>query len=180
MKAASIMQIVFSGFGKNLLITVLASILPIATGIGLTFLMNAVKSKGLRIAFRLIAVFFYCLAPLALLIILYFLLFASIRNPMPPVVAALTLSHLGYFVMRYDKSATALKNILVNSLGLLSSVFLWSTTVGYVGVIDVVKACTNISGVRYNYSYCWIALLICFLVLAVINIPRMILKETMK
>ena len=180
MNQASIMQIVFSGFGNNMLITFLASILPIAIGIGLTFLMNAVKSKGLRILFRIIAVLFYCLAPLILMLLSYRVVFMTVRTALLSIVVALTISHIGYFVMRYDSNATAAKNIVINSLGVLSSVFLWSTVSGYVGFNDIVKACNFISSMEYDFSYYWIALIVCFLVLAVINIPRMILKEKIK
>ena len=63
MSGFSVFKIILSGFSYNLLFTLLASILPVAAGIGLSFAMKATKSRGGRTAIRLFGVFFYCLVP---------------------------------------------------------------------------------------------------------------------
>ncbi len=168
------------GFLNNILIMLLSSLLPAIVGIGLTFLVGMVKKKGLRIPLRIIGAVFYSLAPMPLMLYLFFNPFSHSIVRIISVVLALSISHLGYYMMCYDASASIGKNIAVNSLGLLSSTFLWSMVSSFIGQSDIISACRVITGSTYQYECYGIVLLICFVVLAILNIPRMILKEVIK
>ena len=173
-------SMVFTGLLNNLLVMLLASIVPAGVGIGLTFLMKSVGTKGIRLPFRIIGAVFYSLAPITLLLVLFFWTFARSTLTMPSVVIALMISHLGYFAMHFDKDASVGKNIVVNTLGLLSSLFMWSMVSGYVGFNDVVHMGNQIRGISFDPGILSVVLMITFVVLAALNVPRMILKETMK
>lgn len=173
--------VIAEGLGNNILITVLASIVPAAVGTGLTFLVGHVNKKGLRLPLRIISGVLYSFAPIALMMFIFFNLMASVKSSgILPAILAISISHLGFYMMCYDASASIPKNIVVNSLGMLTSAFLWSTAVGYIGGIDVVQACNMIRARTFDPGPIIYVLLICFGILVVLNVPRMILKEVMK
>ena len=173
-------SLLLTGFVNNLLVTVLAAIIPAGVGIGLTFLMKAVDQRGLRIPLRVIGAVFYSLAPTALLTFLYFCVMATARSQMVPVILTLMISHLGFFPMFFDAGASAGKNIVVNLIGLFASLFMWSTISSLIGYHDIVYVGTMARQSTFDAKYCVIVLLITFVFLAVLNVARMILKEVMK
>ena len=168
----------FSGLLNNLLIVLLSSIVPIGAGIGFTFAMRAIKKRGIRILLRILGVLSYALAPMALMMCLFFNLYHL--ESLTVIVLSLSLSHLGFFLVFYDNGSSAGKNIAVNILGLLSSVFMWSMAAGYIGYGEMLRICNLYAAKYYVTSYYFPALIAAFAVLLALNIPRMILKERMK
>lgn len=179
--AANASSLILSGFLNNLLMTVLAALLPLGLGIGMTFLMKHVDKKGLRIPLRVVGAVFYSFAPVALLLYLFFSVIRSVSGGgILPVVLTLMISHLGYFMMRFEPDASVGKNIVVNTLGLFSSLFMWSMIAGYIGCHDMVYASNMVRSLTFDAGITLTVLAIAFGMLAVLNVPRMILKETMR
>ena len=171
---------ILSGLLNNFLLMFLSSIIPAGIGIGLTLLMKSVGTKGIRLTFRIIGAVFYSMAPIVLLLYLYFFVAVQIGLSILIIVLALTIPHLGWFAMFFDAEASAAKNIVVNTLGLLSSTFMWSMVSNFIGYRDIVGVSNYIRGMTYNVSSLLIVLLITVIILAALNVPRMILKEKMK
>ena len=172
-----------SGLLNNLLIMLLSAIVPLIIGIGLTILVGKVEKKGLRIPLRIVGTMFYSLAPIALLLFLFFNVFGVARAEnagMISVILTIMISHLGFFMIFYDASGSIKKNIVVNIMGLFSSTFLWSMAGSFVGVHEIISCAKMISGKAFEFGVYGTVLLICFAILAALNIPRMILKEVMK
>ena len=170
----------FTGLLNNILITVLSAVLPLGAGIGSTFLLNAVKVKGFRIAMRIVGALFYSLPPIVLLLVMYYNGVMLRPDPMVSVVLALTVSHLGYFMLMYDPNASAGKNIAVNSLGLLSSLFAWSFAASMIGCRELLSIAKLGMTATFTTGSIIVALIIAAAALLALNIPRVILKETMK
>ena len=176
----------FTGLLYNLLIMLLSAILPLIIGIGLTILVSKVKKKGLRIPLRIVGAALYSLAPVALTFCFFFNVFGvlKVQNAqnagMFSIIFTITLSHLGYFMMCYDDSGSIKKNIIVNILGLFSSTFLWSMVGSLVGAPEVINTAKTVAGHTYEFGIYIKVLFLCFIVLAALNIPRMILKEVLE
>ena len=163
----------------NLKIMGLSSIVPLIAGVVVTVILGLSDKKAARMIFRIIGVVFYSLAPIALLYFLHFKVLTKSNDALLAIVVTLSISHFGYFFMHYQQKDSSIKNILVNLLGLLSSTFLWSGIAGLIGYSDMLYKSSMIRSFTFDPSVCFPALVICFGVLAILNIPRMILKEVM-
>ena len=169
--------IIISGLLRNLMIMLLSSLLPAAVGVGMTFVMQGVKKSGTRLRLRVVSVIFYCFSPMLLMLCFFYKLSLS---AMPALILALTVSHLGFFMICYDHAASVLKNIVVNFLGLLSSTFLWSLSGALVGYDELLHTANALTARTFETVYFVYGLAMAFAVLAAVNIPRMILKEKMR
>ncbi len=175
-------SLILGGLGTNFLLMFASALLPLGIGVGLTFAMKH-ASSALRVVLRIVGVLFYCAPPVLLALLYYFSFAGALKIRAEAVVcaiAALTVSHLGYFVIHFDNNASVKKNIIVNALGLFSSTFIWSLMMGFIGVREVVNSAQQIAGRTYEFSIYFVVLAIVFVILAAINTPRMILKEKLK
>lgn len=175
-------SLILGGLGTNFLLMFASALLPLGIGVGLTFAMKH-ASSALRVVLRIVGVLFYCAPPVVLVLLYYFTFGGSFERSVSgfiSAIAALTVSHLGYFLIHFDNNGSVKKNIIVNALGLFSSTFIWSLIMGYIGVREVVNSAQQIVGRTYEFSIYFVVLAIVFVILAAINIPRMILKEKLK
>lgn len=166
------------GFGNNLLITLLSILFPLGLGILFTFL--CAKNRTLEKVFHWISLPFECICPLVIIIALYFIAIPTTQTALLPVVIGFSLSFLGYMPARFNRSMSAGRNIAYNGLGLVSAIFKWSFCAGYVGYVDLLKASEVARSRTYIPSYALIPVVASFIVIAVIEIVRRIIKNSAK
>ena len=179
MNIGEIFLLLLRGFGNNVLITVLATFLPLVLGVVLTILAGKLRYVG-RIA-EWLSLPFECITPIILIVCVCFTtpdVFATlgfgnalreIFNSAWFIGIALSVAFVGYMPARYNPSASILKNCLCNGIGLICTAFQWSFSVGFVGTLDMLKAAMIVGGELYNY---WVVVPI-FLVSAVLlGVPQ--------
>ncbi len=134
-------MIFIEGLTNNILITAGSCVIPLLIGI-LAYCLPAVfKKEILSRIVRLFGVFFESLCPLAVLLFLFFLLGKySAVNMMVYTIIGFTICFIGYMPVRYDSRNSLVKNLVVNSLGLISTVFKWSFVSGTIGVLDLLRS----------------------------------------
>ena len=98
------------------------------------------------------------------------------------LVIAFSVCYIGYMPARYDASASVVKNIVCNGLGLISSAFKWSFIVSMVARYDLL----GVVRVIWNREYgsrpmvMFVPLLVGFVVLAVLEAAKKLAKEKME
>ena len=179
------LELFLRGFGTNVLITILAAIVPITAGILLSLLAR-VNSKVSAVISAISIPFESILIPVAITICYYALIrIIHIGNARVLrtflVVFVLALTHWLYMPARYNEHFSFLKNILYNSLGLLSSLFKWSFVSFTIGVADAFSASRNVYAITFDgfWSF-WVTLLGAFCILFFVEIARWLIKTFMK
>ena len=172
------------GLLNNILLTVLSCIVPLLFGCLMTVLFALTKKlRFIRNIFQGTSLISESLCPAITIIVVFYLPGMVLANGLDrwlAVILGFTISFLGYMVKRYDQRDSILKNLLVNSLGLTSTVFKWSFVVGYVGVLDMLRAGTKYMAVTVSLWGVLITLAISFVILLVIEGIRYLLKELLK
>ena len=169
----------FIGLLVNLLITVLSSIIPITVGFVLS--VASAESEKLSKAGRIFGLVFESLSPLVVLFLVYFgipQIIGTTINSFVVSVIGFSICFIGYLPARYNGEYSPGKNIVVNSLGLLSTVFKWSLCVGYIGCSELLKNARSIIGMNYQFAFTYfLVFLISFAVLLVLEIAKFLAKE---
>ena len=164
-------RLLLEGFGRNLLITVCACILPMAVGF-VAMRLHDVKKPTYCAAWRA----FECLPPLVLMLAACFALFPYSRDTLWLCVVALSVSHIGYIPVRMGKGRSP-RDYFARVIDLCADVFKWSTAVGYVAVIDIVRASDVIRSRTYIGAAALAPLIPCALFLGVLQVVRYFLVE---
>lgn len=95
-------------------------------------------------------------------------------------IIGFSVCFLGYFPARFNKDYSVGKNIAVNTLGLISTIFKWSFTAAIIGATELLRSMTMIISRTFEYKILFAGVLISFLILAAIHTVKLILEEKMK
>ncbi|MBO4897889.1 MAG: hypothetical protein J5590_06300 [Clostridia bacterium] len=155
------------GLVFNVFITLLSAILPFGLGVLFTFLCS--KDRTSSRIFGALSVVFESLCPIVLLLIMFFCVFKNTRSVTPAVIIAMTLSFICYMPARYVSAWGVGKNIAVNSLGLISSLFKWSFCVSWVACKDMLGVANIIRNKTYDSSILWYVLIVSFVILLILE-----------
>ena len=169
---------ILKGFGTNFLLTLLSIIFPLGLGILFTFLCS--KNRTLAKVFHWVSLPFECICPVALMGAMYFFVFSNLDSGLFPIVLTFNLAFLGYMPARYDRSMSAGRNIAYNGLGLVSAVYKWSFCVCIIAYIDLFYAANIVRSRIYQGIVMLIPLAVSFVVIAVIEVLRRIIKNGAK
>lgn len=185
-------QLFAGGFGNNILITILAAIIPLCVGIPLSllFLLSKRHPKISAVISAIISAvnipFVSILFPAALLLCYYgfvrYFHFGNLQITRTVIVVfALALTYWLYIPARYIKEWSFGKNTLYNSLGLLSRLFVFSFIGSYfIGLPDALTIARNMVAYRYVMWPYLVVLLGTFCVLFFIELVRWVIKTFMK
>ncbi|MFG6411489.1 MAG: hypothetical protein K1V92_11010 [Bacteroides acidifaciens] len=88
-----------------------------------------------------------------------------------------TLSFLGYMPTRYNSDYSLIKNIAVNGIGLVSSIFKWSFCASFVGTVEMLRVANIHLSKTYEPSSFWTAMIISFAVIVVLELMKFIAKD---
>ncbi len=171
--------LILEGLTKNLLITLLSIQLPLGVGILLTVFAN--MNRTVAKVFSWISLPAECLCPIVVLSAVYFN--SGLRNAAEMFIfSALIFSFcfIGYMPARHYEGYSFLKNILYNGLGLLSSVYKWSFCVGFIGMMDLLRAAQVAGSREYSGAPYWIVLAISVVILLIVETGRRFVKNLMK
>ena len=172
----------------NVLVTALSAFVPLIVGVGFTILMHFTKTNPVPKIIRYLTIPLESLVPVIVIVAVYYIPFPDILPFSIPFsvesiaccVIGLTLCFLAYMPHRYNENDSIIKNIAVNGLGLIASIFKWSTIVGYIAVTDIMRAAAVQYGRTYTVIYYIWPLIVSFIVLAVIYILKNILRDVLK
>ena len=95
-------------------------------------------------------------------------------------IAGFTISFLGFMSARYREDWSVIKNIIVNALNLVLTVFKWSFVASFIAVGDLTYQLRLIVQRSYEGSIFWLGLIIPFVILFILHIIKYILEEWMK
>lgn len=170
----------FEGYMMNILITVVACILPLAIGIPLTIPSKFSPTVSKILSF--VSLPFECISPLLFsAILLYFIVPSTSRALMWVVFAfALSTSFLLYMPAHFQPEYSMLKNILYNGLGLIQGIFLWSFTASFFGIRDLMRIASNLFALTFNGVGWVVPFVVAFATLFVIGLARRLIKNFMK
>ena len=171
-------DLITKGLLNNCIMVLCACILPLMFGVGLSFLANV--NGGLRKLVKTVSNVFESMSFIFLIIILYYCVFWKYDSSLFVCIIGLTISHLGYISARLNQNCSIWKNIAVNSVGLLSSLFKWSLCVGYIGTRELCYSLNIIRSTTFEANVFWIGLLISFAIIFILRMIRLVLEETMK
>lgn len=170
----------FRGYMMNILITVVACIIPLAIGIPLTIpsKFSSIVSK----IFSFVSLPFECISPLLFsALLLYFIVPSTSRSLMWVVFAfALSTSFLLYMPAHFQSEYSMLKNILYNGLGLIQGIFLWSFTASFFGIMELMRSASNLFSFTFNGVGWVVPFAVAFATLFVIGLARRVIKNFMK
>ena len=178
MDSMQYLDLMFAGFGNNLLITLLSIVFPLGLGILFTFLCG--KNRTLEKVFHWVSLPFECICPIALMAVMYFMVFPFMNSGLFPIVLTFSLAFLGYMPARYNRSMSAGRNIAYNGLGLASAIYKWSFCVYIIGYRDLFAAANIVRSRIYIGTVMLIPLAVSFVVIAIIEVARRIIKNGAK
>ncbi len=172
----------FEGILTSLTLVGLSVILPLICGIGFTVLMHFTRKNIIHRVVRYLAVFTECLAPSCLVVFIYYMVARTMDiEPFITVVATLSLSLLLYMPHRYESRDSLLKNIIVNSLGLIISAFKWSLAIcSLIGVRDIVLVSRHMMARTFASWYNFVPLIFGIIVLVILHLVRNLCKDLLK
>lgn len=182
MNAQTIISQLAEGFGTNVLITFLSALLPLIVGIPLVILMHYTGKTIVPKLLKYPMLIFESIAPVIIVALLYFCIFANTRSGTFAVISALSVCFLGHLPQQFDARDSLAKNIVVSSIDLIASLFKWSTAVcSIIAVQDIYRAASSIAARTFDYApYLLIALVITFVCLAVLYLARNLCRDLMK
>lgn len=172
-------ELILSGILNNFLITILSCIVPITTGIFLIYISK--KSNTSSKIIRAISMIFESLSPFVLTLAMVYSVFVRADiNRTIICILAFSICFLGYLPTRVRLDYSFVKNIVVNSVGLLSTILKWSFCVSMLGVNELIHNSQKIMAITFDYGVYLIAFLIAFFAVLVLKIIKFVLEETMK
>ena len=178
------MEKIIEGLSNNILLTALAFIMPWVLGCLMSILFSTTKKLDfIRKIFQIISLGFESLCPLITILVLFYVVGSSVRFSNAGFVFAalgLAISFIGYMPRRYDPQNSIMKNLLVNSIGLMSNIFKWSFCASIIGVMEMARAASNIAAHTCEYGTYFIVFAISFVVILTLELTRYLLKEYLK
>ncbi len=172
-------ELILSGILNNFLVTILSCIVPIITG---TFLIYISKNSNTASKIiRAISMIFESLSPFVLTLAMVYSVFVRADiNRTIICILVFSICFLGYLPTRVRLDYSFVKNMVVNSVGLLSTILKWSFCVSMIGVNELIHNSQKIMAITYNYSVYIFAFLIAFFSVLILKIFKFVLEEIMK
>ena len=171
----------FEGLSRNLLITALSAIIPL--GLGVLFTFFASRNRIAETVFSWMSLPSECVCPVLTMLVLYYQVLADLGIDVSAIAAAViafTCCFSFYMPARFVRSDSFLKNVLVNGLGLLSSLFKWSFCVSFIGIVDMLKVASMMGNKAYNYWYYVIPFMVCLIIVGCLEAGKRLIKQFMK
>lgn len=130
----------FQALLNNIFITAVSCLLPLAVGFTAYWLCN--KNEHLTMIARILGILFESFCPIVTIGFLYYCGLGQLNgqlnvNCILICIIGFSISFIGYMPLRYDPKNSIIKNLVVNTLGLISTVFKWSFTTGMIAVFDL-------------------------------------------
>lgn len=168
----------FKGLLNNFLITGCSCILPLIIGLAMYFI--CVKNKNLCKVAHFFGMFFESICPLLTIMIMYFCVLRKVQlNPLLVCIIGFTISFIGYMPTRFNKKDSLIKNLAVNGIGLISSIFKWSFCASFIGVKDMLGVAKILQSKTFEAYYLWVPFLVAILIIFILEIIRFVIKEKM-
>lgn len=166
----------FQGLLNNILITIGSCLLPMIVGIAAYFICS--RNESLIKLAHLCGVFFESFCPVITILLMYYCIFAQTRlSGIWVCIIGFTISFLGYMPTRYNSDYSLIKNIAVNGIGLVSSIFKWSFCASFVGTVEMLRVANIHLSKTYEPSSFWTAMIISFAVIVVLELMKFVAKD---
>ncbi len=186
---SSTIGMLFQGLWQNILTTAMSAVLPFI--VGTIFTLIAGINKKASNVINWLSLPTESLFPGLVVLLVYYLgmpMFSKIGVTIPSSVfssvflaMALSICFIGYMPARYVPSFSRGKNILYNGLGLVSSLFKWTTLGSFIAVFDITKEAMRIGAINYEMvTPVVLALVITVVVVLIIEIAKRLVKQFMK
>ncbi len=181
MNLLKFLETLTAGLSNTFILSVVAVLVPLLVGVGFTILNHFTKRTPVPKIMRYVHLPFECLAPIACLGVIYFVVGAELNlSAFAALVITFSICYWGYMVVRYNPADSLAKNIAVNGIGLIASVFKWSMISSFVGYMDLFRSANLMFGRTYDSSVMIIPLLISIGVLALLYVAKNLCKDLMK
>jgi len=166
------------GLLNNFIITIGSSVVPMIVGV-LSYLYCRKKASVPKYI-RLLGIVFESFCPIIVIVFLIYKFFGSTILASFPIwiaITGFTISFLGYMLTRYNSDYSLAKNIVVNGIGLFSTVFKWSFLARSIGVVEMLGAFNMQVKTTYRTGSIWIVLIVSFIVIFILELMKYIAKE---
>ena len=168
----------FSGLFMNVLFSVITCIFPLIIGIALTLICR--KCRVLPKIVRIVGSLFEVLCPIVVIFMAFYLLNLPRQLATFIILIPFSFCFMGYMLIHYNEQYSAIKNIVVNGLGLFSTVFKWSFVLRCVGISEALTVAERFASGSYNLNCFWLLLFASAAILIVVEVGRAIAREFMK
>lgn len=168
----------FKGLLNNFIITIGSCVVPMIVGV-LSYLYCRKKATVPKYI-RFLGIVFESFSPILTIMMLgYFIFGRAIPSvgPMAIAIIGFSISFLGYMLTRYNSDYSLTKNIVVNGIGLFSTVFKWSFLASSLGVVEMLGAFKQYESMRYTLEPFWIVFIVSFIVIFILEFMKYIAKE---
>lgn len=166
----------FQGLLNNIFITVGSCILPISVGFAAYWLCN--KNESLTKIARICGAFFESFCPIVTIVFLYYCVFGQLHvNRILVCIIGFSISFIGYMPSRYDPENSMIKNLVVNTLGLISTAFKWSFAAGWIAVADLLKFASMQMAKTYDVASFSVVFFISFVIVFALEMIKFFVNE---
>lgn len=168
----------FQGLLNNIFITVGSCLLPLAVGFAAYWLCN--KNESLTKIARICGAFFESFCPIVTIVFLYYCVFGQLNvNRILVCIAGFSISFIGYMPLRYEPKNSIIKNLVVNTLGLISTAFKWSFAAGMIAVADLLRYANMQMARTYDVASFVTVFFISFVLVFILETLKFIVNEKM-
>lgn len=165
----------FIALFRNIIITFSSCVVPMIVGVLAYHFYN--RNHPISKFLRICSTVFESICPVVFLVLIYFALNTIKIDRVLFSIIAFSISFIGYMPARYNPDHTAVKNTIVNSLGLVSTIFKWSFCVSMIGVADLLRTGTMKMSISYNPLHLVPVFLISFVVCLLLEFGRYLARE---
>lgn len=166
----------FQGLLNNILITIGSCLLPMIVGIAAYFICS--KNELLTKLAHLCGVLFESFCPIITILLMHYCIFSQTRlSAVLVCIIGFSISFLGYMPTRYNSDYSFFKNIAVNGIGLVSTIFKWSFCASFIGAVEMLRVADIQMSRTYDPSSFWTAMIISFAVIIILELMKFVAKE---
>lgn len=165
------------GLFNTAIITVVSCIIPGI--IGVVFNSKAENNNSLQAVGKVVGNVFNSFSIIPLLCCLFYVVFKTSVNAVIISCIAFSLAYIGYMPAHYNQHDSVQKNIVVNGIGMVSSILKWSPCVAFIGCNDLFSSARIIFSRTYSTVFFVIVLGVYFAILLVINFAKLFAETKM-
>ena len=152
--------------------------MPITVGFIAYWLCN--KNESLTKIGRICGAFFESFCPIVTIVFLYYCVFGQLHiNRILVCIIGFSISFIGYMPLRYEPKNSMIKNLVVNTLGLISTAFKWSFAAGMIAVADLLRYANMQMAKTYDVASFITVFIISFVLVFALETLKFILSEKM-
>lgn len=168
----------FQGLLNNILITIGSCLLPMIVGIASYFVCS--KNESLTKIARICGAFFESFCPIVTIVFLYYCVFVQLNaNRILVCIVGFSISFIGYMPLRYEPKNSIMKNLVFNTLGLISTAFKWSFAAGMIAVADLLRYANMQMVKTYDVASFVTVFFISFVLVFILETLKVIVNEKM-